>query len=132
MFSITQPLLYLHPALLPTSNSPALFLSCPSAWIRRLARSTLVLIPLFGAHYIFYVAWPYSPGLSSPFDVFQLYFEMTLNSLQVSLTPFLSVILILHTHLRTHAQKQSHTNTHTHTHAHTHTHGHNRLYNIFI
>lgn len=49
---------------------------------RKLAKSTLVLIPLFGVHYIVFVGLPDS--VSDEAELVKLYFEMFFNSFQVS------------------------------------------------
>ena len=49
---------------------------------RRLAKSTLILIPLFGVHYIVFIGVP--DNVEPTAEVAKLYFEMFFNSLQVS------------------------------------------------
>lgn len=46
---------------------------------RRLAKSTLLLIPLFGVHYMVFAAFPI--GISS---TYQILFELCVGSFQVS------------------------------------------------
>ncbi|XP_061193687.1 secretin receptor-like [Saccostrea echinata] len=48
---------------------------------RRLAKSTLVLIPLFGVHYVVFLGLP-DEHISPEAEVVKLYFEMFLNSFQ--------------------------------------------------
>ncbi|KAL8591589.1 hypothetical protein ACOMHN_030475 [Nucella lapillus] len=48
---------------------------------RKLAKSTLVLIPLFGVHYIVFLFLPKNVGERT--ELVKLYFEMFLNSIQV-------------------------------------------------
>jgi hypothetical protein len=48
---------------------------------RRLAKSTLVLIPLFGIHYIVFIGVPDNVGPVA--QVVKLYFEMFFSSFQV-------------------------------------------------
>lgn len=50
---------------------------------RRLAKSTLVLIPLFGVHYVIFLGLP-DKDVEPEAEVIKLYFEMFLNSFQVS------------------------------------------------
>jgi hypothetical protein len=52
---------------------------------RKLAKSTLVLIPLFGVHYILFSLIP-ADKLSETVEIVKLYFEMICNSFQVRLT----------------------------------------------
>ncbi|CAC5389829.1 PTHR1 [Mytilus coruscus] len=47
---------------------------------RRLAKSTMVLIPLFGVHYIVFIGLP--DNVSKEAELVKLYFEMFLNSIQ--------------------------------------------------
>jgi hypothetical protein len=54
--------------------------SCPSPSTRRLAKSTLLLIPLFGVHYMVFAAFPI--GISS---TYQILFELCVGSFQVSM-----------------------------------------------
>ncbi|XP_056008386.1 secretin receptor-like isoform X2 [Ostrea edulis] len=48
---------------------------------RRLAKSTLVLIPLFGVHYVVFLGLP-DQNVEPQAEVIKLYFEMFLNSFQ--------------------------------------------------
>uniref|UniRef100_K1Q0Q9 Parathyroid hormone/parathyroid hormone-related peptide receptor n=1 Tax=Magallana gigas TaxID=29159 RepID=K1Q0Q9_MAGGI len=48
---------------------------------RRLAKSTLVLIPLFGVHYVIFLGLP-DKDVEPEAEVIKLYFEMFLNSFQ--------------------------------------------------
>jgi len=48
---------------------------------RRLAKATLILIPLFGVHYLVFLGVP--DNMSPTTDVIKLYFEMILYSFQV-------------------------------------------------
>lgn len=57
-------------------HSPSL---CPlSFWPRRLAKSTLLLIPLFGIHYMVFAVFP--KGISAQY---QILFELCVGSFQV-------------------------------------------------
>lgn len=49
-------------------------------WCRRLAKSTLLLIPLFGVHYMVFAVFPI--GISSKY---QILFELCIGSFQVRL-----------------------------------------------
>lgn len=49
---------------------------------RKLAKSTLVLIPLFGVHYVILLAWPDDVN-NSQSHVIKLYFELSTSSIQV-------------------------------------------------
>lgn len=49
---------------------------------RKLAKSTLVLIPLYGVHYVVFI-WIEPDHASDEMEVIWLYFEMTFNSFQV-------------------------------------------------
>ena len=62
-------------------NICLLFIYC-----RRLAKSTLVLIPLFGIHYIVFIGVPDTVGPVA--QVVKLYFEMFFSSFQVRYQPF--------------------------------------------
>lgn len=50
---------------------------------RKLLKSTLVLMPLFGVHYVVFMAIPYT-DVSSLLWQIQMHYEMLFNSLQVS------------------------------------------------
>ncbi|CAL1526555.1 unnamed protein product [Lymnaea stagnalis] len=58
---------------------------------RKLAKSTLVLIPLFGVYYIYFIAINYHPDMDV--GVIHLYMEMTLNSFQGTVVAFLFCFL---------------------------------------
>lgn len=60
---------------------------------RKLAKSTLVLIPLFGVHYIVFVGLPDS--VSDEAELVKLYFEMFFNSFQVSVHVRCKIVCIL-------------------------------------
>lgn len=47
-------------------------------------KSTLVLMPLFGVHYVVFMAMPYT-AISSTLWQVQMHYEMLFNSLQVGL-----------------------------------------------
>ena len=50
----------------------------PPLWCRRLTKSTLLLIPLFGVHYMLFAVFPI--GISSKY---QILFELCIGSFQV-------------------------------------------------
>jgi 7 transmembrane receptor (Secretin family) len=52
--------------------------------IRKLAKSTLILIPMFGVPYVVFLAMV-DDKLSDAIQVAKLYFEMTFNSFNVSI-----------------------------------------------
>ena len=54
---------------------------------RRLAKSALVLIPLFGVPYMLFLGAQYS-YIDGKLEVAKLYFEMTFNSFNVSMATF--------------------------------------------
>ena len=56
---------------------------------RRLAKSALVLIPLFGVPYMLFLGAQYH-YISEEMELVKLYFEMTFNSFNVSTTTSLS------------------------------------------
>lgn len=51
-------------------------------WPRKLLKSTLVLMPLFGVHYIVFMATPYTEVSGTLWQV-QMHYEMLFNSFQV-------------------------------------------------
>lgn len=51
---------------------------------RKLLKSTLVLMPLFGVHYIIFIAMPYTEVHGIPWLI-QMHYEMLSNSFQVKL-----------------------------------------------
>lgn len=51
---------------------------------RKLLKSTLVLMPLFGVHYIVFMAMPYTEVSGVPWQI-QMHYEMLFNSFQVKL-----------------------------------------------
>ena len=53
---------------------------------RKLAKSTLVLIPLFGVHYIVFIGLP--AKVDQNIELVKLYYEMFFNSFQVSVCSF--------------------------------------------
>lgn len=52
---------------------------------RKLLKSTLVLMPLFGVHYIIFNAMPYTEVSGIPWLI-QMHYEMLFNSFQVKQT----------------------------------------------
>ncbi|XP_032812989.1 parathyroid hormone/parathyroid hormone-related peptide receptor-like isoform X2 [Petromyzon marinus] len=48
---------------------------------RKLLKSTLVLMPLFGVHYVLFAAMPYTDVIGLAWQI-QMYYEMTFNSFQ--------------------------------------------------
>ena len=54
---------------------------------RKLAKSTLVLIPLFGVHWIVFLCVP--DDVNEKVDLIRLYYEMIGNSTQVSVITIL-------------------------------------------
>lgn len=54
---------------------------------RKLLKSTLVLMPLFGVHYIIFNAMPYTEVSGVPWLI-QMHYEMLFNSFQVNLILF--------------------------------------------
>lgn len=57
-------------------------LPCLPCWPRKLLKSTLVLMPLFGVHYIVFMATPYTEVSGTLWQV-QMHYEMLFNSFQV-------------------------------------------------
>lgn len=57
-------------------------LTCLPCWPRKLLKSTLVLMPLFGVHYIVFMATPYTEVSGTLWQV-QMHYEMLFNSFQV-------------------------------------------------
>lgn len=57
---------------------------CPALFIfnRKLLKSTLVLMPLFGVHYMVFMALPYTEVTGLLWQV-QMHYEMFFNSSQV-------------------------------------------------
>jgi len=53
---------------------------------RKLLKSTLVLMPLFGVHYIIFHAMPYTEVSGVPWLI-QMHYEMLFNSFQVHRPP---------------------------------------------
>lgn len=53
-------------------------------YYRKLLKSTLVLMPLFGVHYIIFNAMPYTEVSEVPWLI-QMHYEMLFNSFQVKL-----------------------------------------------
>lgn len=53
---------------------------------RKLLKSTLVLMPLFGVHYIIFNAMPYTEVSGIPWLI-QMHYEMLFNSFQVQCSP---------------------------------------------
>lgn len=51
-------------------------------YYRKLLKSTLVLMPLFGVHYIIFNAMPYTEVSGVPWQI-QMHYEMLFNSFQV-------------------------------------------------
>lgn len=58
----------------------------PPCWPRKLLKSTLVLMPLFGVHYIVFMATPYTEVSGTLWQV-QMHYEMLFNSFQVRSWP---------------------------------------------
>lgn len=52
--------------------------------IRRWARSTLVLVPLFGVHYAFFIGMSYSIGVNETVEVVWLFCDQLFASFQVT------------------------------------------------
>nr|KAG5689049.1 hypothetical protein BaRGS_006445 [Batillaria attramentaria] len=60
---------------------------------KKLARSTLVLIPLFGVHYIFFITVSHHHHINPNLEVVLMYLEMTLSSFQGTVVAFLFCFL---------------------------------------
>lgn len=60
---------------------------------RKLAKSTLVLVLVFGVHYILFVGMPHT-GKGLGWEI-RMYFELFFNSFQVLLLFLLFVLLVL-------------------------------------
>lgn len=86
LYQISLDNLFQH--LIAVTNT--VFLTVPffffKFFTRRLAKSTLLLIPLFGVHYVVFALFPESTGLEA-----RLYVELGLGSFQVSWTKCLSI-----------------------------------------
>jgi len=52
--------------------------------IRRWARSTLVLVPLFGVHYAFFIGMSYSIGVNETVEIVWLFCDQLFASFQVT------------------------------------------------
>lgn len=50
---------------------------------RRWARSTLVLVPLFGVHYAFFIGMSYSVGVNETVEIVWLFCDQLFASFQV-------------------------------------------------
>ena len=61
------------------------------AWVRKLAKSTLILIPLFAVYYMGFIWLP--DHISPASDLFKLYVEMLFNSFQGFLVALLFCFL---------------------------------------
>lgn len=61
---------------------------------RKLLKSTLVLMPLFGVHYIIFNAMPYTEVSGIPWLI-QMHYEMLFNSFQVNYFFFFPVMFCL-------------------------------------
>lgn len=59
---------------------------------RKLLKSTLVLMPLFGVHYIIFNAMPYTEVSGIPWLI-QMHYEMLFNSFQVNWNRCFSTLL---------------------------------------
>lgn len=64
---------------------------------RKLLKSTLVLMPLFGVHYVVFMAMPYTE-VSGVLWQIQMHYEMLFNSSQVRLQPSCSRPALLSLH----------------------------------
>nr|XP_034959509.1 parathyroid hormone/parathyroid hormone-related peptide receptor-like [Zootoca vivipara] len=63
------------------STSPNVFPFLPVLFCRKLLKSTLVLMPLFGVHYIVFMAMPYTEVSGIIWQI-QMHYEMLFNSFQ--------------------------------------------------
>ena len=62
---------------------------------RKLAKSTLVLIPLFGVHYIVFIGLP--DDVDETTELVKLYWEMFFNSFQVIINIIIIIVVIITT-----------------------------------
>lgn len=76
-------------SFIPTDFLHVFFFPC---CYRKLLKSTLVLMPLFGVHYIVFMAMPYTDVSGILWQV-QMHYEMLFNSFQVTVNCVVAVKL---------------------------------------
>ncbi|KAL4646479.1 parathyroid hormone/parathyroid hormone-related peptide receptor precursor-like [Arapaima gigas] len=71
---------------------------------RKLLKSTLVLMPLFGVHYIVFMAMPYTEISEVPWQI-QMHYDMLFNSFQVLTTSHTFLHVTQHVHVQAEIKK---------------------------